>query len=372
MVRFTGFEILHLRLRLRSPFTTGYCSLREKDAVILRARTEDGHTGYGEAPVFGRPDYLPESVDTVIPVLSRHILPPLVERELGSVQELISTYAWVAGNGAAKTAVEQAFLDVRSQMTGVPLHRLWDGRRRHIEAGTSIGSATDLERTLHEIDAAIPYGYRRFKIKITPETAQSMLQAVRDRFAHVPLSADANGAYRVTDVDELVRLDRFGLLCIEQPLPPGDLLGHARVAGALSTPICLDESVERAEDAATIAHLRAASMVSIKPARAGGPSAALSLAAECRSQGLETWCGGMLETGIGRALCVHLSACEAFSLPAEISSTAQTFEQDVLKAPIEVADGRIDVPQSSGRGYEVDEDVLGRLVVGSTVVGRPG
>lgn len=363
-MRIVAADLLHLRLRLRRPFETSHGRITEKDTVLVRAYADDGSKGYGEAPAFQGPWYDDEYTHAVLAVLRRFILPSVLGRDLDGVGSLEACYGWIAGHHMAKAAVEAACWDLQAQADRVPLHTLWGGTARRIDVGISLGIESDVGALVDLIEESISRGYRRVKIKIRPGWDNDVVEAIRSRFPSLVLMADANSAYRAEDLTLLASLDEYGLLMLEQPFASDDLVQHAALQRRMDTPVCLDESIRSIGDVSTAIELDAARIINVKPARLGGYARARAVAVECAGRGIPVWCGGMLETGIGKAANIHLSSLSAFSLPGDTSGTDRYFEHDVLREPIVVdQNGCIDVPTGPGLGYEIDEPALQKLTI---------
>jgi O-succinylbenzoate synthase len=365
-LRITRVDLLHLRPRLRRPFETSFVRLEDKDTVLVRAFTDDGLIGYGEAPAMPVPYYNDECTDTVLLMLERFILPSVLGVEIPSIEALQACYAPIKGHHMAKTGIEGAYWHLRAQRENKPLWELWGGVRDRIEAGISIGTEATAEQVVAKVGVALDAGYRRIKVKIAPGRDVAVAQAIRANFPAISLMLDANSAYTLADSEHLSALDQFDLLMLEQPLAHDDIIDHARLQEQLSTPICLDESIHTRDDARKAIDIGATRIINIKPPRVGGFWEAKLLAEDCERRGVPVWCGGMLETGIGKAFNIHISTLRNFSLPGDTSGTDQYFEQDVLSEPIVVGpDSCIAVPATPGLGFEIDEGAIRTLTVAS-------
>jgi O-succinylbenzoate synthase len=268
----------------------------------------------------------------------------------------------------AKCAIEAALLDAELGATGLSLQSHLGGTRRRVAAGVSVGLFDTIAETLKTVDGYLADGYRRVKLKIEPGRDVDWVAAIREAYPQLPLQVDANGAYRAEDADQLERLDGLGLLLIEQPLPDDDLLGHAALAERLATPICLDEPLVSLDATRAALALRACSVVNLKAARVGGLLEAVRIHDHCVSAGVALWCGGMLESGIGRAASVALASLPGFTLPGDLSASGRFYERDLITEPFVLVDGRLDVPTGPGLGVVVDLDALDDLTVAPPVV----
>lgn len=361
-MKFTKFEIYHLQLRLKKPFETSFARFQDKDTVFVKAYTKDGLVGLGEAPALPFPFYNYECTDTVISMLSRFILPPLLNEEINSIDELEKSYSLVRGHNMAKTGIEAAFWHIKAQEEQKPLWQLWGGVRKEIEAGISLGVEQDVSGVLTKVEKALEAGYKRIKIKIKPGMDIKVAKAVREKFGDISLMLDANSAYTLADTDTLKKLDEYKLLMLEQPLGHDDIIDHADLQKELQTPVCLDESIHSLEDAQKAIRIGATKIINIKPPRVGGFWQSKLMAEYCESKNIPVWCGGMIETGWGKAFNVHISTLNNFSLAGDTSGTAQYFEEDVIEPDLIVdKNSMIQVPTTPGVGFEIKEKTFKKL-----------
>jgi len=352
-------------MRLRRPFVTPTGTLDAKDALLVRLTTEDGMVGYGESGALPTPDYSPEYSETAWDALTRFILPALVGQTYVDVADVAARWAWIRGHSFARVAAEAASWHILAQRRGLPLHALWGGVRSRVEVGAVLGIAPTTDALLADVARAFDAGFRRIKIKIRPGDDHAPIAAIRRHFGDITLMADANSTYTLADIETLRRLDAYGLLMIEQPLSAGDLLEHAQLQADLTTPICLDESIVTPDDLRLAIALRACRIVNIKPPRVGGFGVAMRMADAAQEAGLGVWCGGMFETGIGKAFNAHLCARAAFTLPADNPGSGGYYAHDLLVAddPIRVnADAHITLPDTPGLGWRIDEDAIARSI----------
>jgi O-succinylbenzoate synthase len=274
--------------------------------------------------------------------------------EIGHPREVLPALSRVRGHEMAKAALEMAVWELWARRDGVPLWRLLGGRGGEIAAGVSVGLQRDERGLLEKVEAEVAAGYRRVKVKIKPGKDVALVAAIRARFPGLPLMVDANSAYTLGDADRLRELDRFALTMIEQPLGWDDIVDHARLQAHLATPVCLDESIRSADDARRALALGACRVVNVKVGRVGGFSGALAVHDACRARSVPVWCGGMLESGIGRLANVHLQTLPGFTLPGDTSASARYFEEDLVDPPVVVsASGTIAVPEGPGIGHEI-------------------
>lgn len=362
--------VRHIRMRLRTPFVTALGVEHERDIIIVEAYS-DGVVGYGEAPVLARPVYNEETVATAWHVLNDFFAPAVLAAPLTHPQDVALRLTAFRGHAIAKAGMEGAAWDLWARLRGISLKEALGGVRDRVAAGVALGFADDVDALLRTVEMYVDQGYRRVKVKIEPGRDVDVLRFLRRRFPDVDLAVDANGSYRLSDADTLRSLDEFALSMVEQPLSWEDLLDHARLQRMMTTPICLDESVRAREHAAHALELGSCRMFNIKAARVGGLTEALFIHDLARKAGVPVWCGGMLETGIGRAHNVALASLPGFELPGDLSASDRYWAEDIVDPPFAVdADGYIAVPDGPGLGVAVDVERLVSLTV-RTEVHRP-
>jgi O-succinylbenzoate synthase len=352
-MRLERIELRRLSLPLRFPFETSFGRTTAKQFLLVSV-SADGVTGHAECVADVDPFYLPETNATAHHVLRDFLAPIALGLEIADPRELRPAFARVRGHEMAKAALEMAVWELLARRERQPLWRVLGGRPGTIAAGVSVGLQKDEAALVETVEREVAAGYRRVKIKIKPGRDLAPVEAVRRRFPELPLMVDANSAYTLDDADRLRALDRFGLMMIEQPLGWDDIVDHAALQRRLSTAICLDESIRGPEDARRALELGACRIVNCKMGRIGGFAAALELDALCRSRGAPLWCGGMLESGIGRLANVHLQTLAGFTLPGDTSASARYFEEDLVDPPVTVSpQGEIAVPDGPGIGHAI-------------------
>lgn len=357
-MRIEQVEIRHLELPLVHPFETSFGREEVRQTIVVAARG-GGLTGWGEAATSAGPWYEYETVETCWHVLRDFLGPQVVGQVVATPEDAARLMAPVRGHNVAKMGLEAALWDLLSQAREVPVSQMLGGVRERVAVGVSIGVQNSITALLDRIGEFWTQGYSRIKIKIRPGWDVDVVRQIRTGFPDVPLMVDANSAYRLSDAGHLGALDEFGLMMIEQPLAHDDLVDHAELQRRLSTPICLDESVPSLAAARSALALGSGRIINIKPGRVGGLTVASAIHDLCRSQQIAVWCGGMLETGIGRAHNVALASLPGFVLPGDISGSARYFHEDIVNPPFEVNDdGTMDVPSGVGIGVEVLEDRL--------------
>ncbi|GMU77441.1 MAG: o-succinylbenzoate synthase [Acidimicrobiia bacterium] len=368
-LRVHAIERRRVALPLVTPFRTSFGTQHDRDILLVRVETGAGE-GWGECVALTEPVYSAEYVDGAQQVLRDHLAPRVFAAgPLDGAGDLARVLAPVHGHPMAKAALELALLDAELRAVDVTLAARLGGIRERVACGVSIGMFP-LPELLDQVDGYLARGYRRVKLKIEPGFDIEPVRAVRERHPDLALQVDANTAYTVHDAARLAALDPFDLLLIEQPLPEDDLLGHAEVARRVRTPICLDESITSARVARQAIELGACSIVNIKAGRVGGYLEAVRVHDVCVARGIPVWCGGMLETGIGRAANVALAALPGFTLPGDTSASDRYYARDVLTTPFTLDGGCLTVPTGPGLGVTVDVAHVAELTTHLEVV-RP-
>lgn len=360
-MKLQGVEILHIAMPLVGAFRTSFGTEAVRETLLLRAVTDEAE-GWGECGASEAPLYSGEYTHGAADVLRRHLIPALAGVEDLDAHSVAPALSAFKENRLAKAVLETAILDADLKARGIPLSYALGAVRRSVPSGVSIGIADSIPELLDTVERHLADGYLRIKLKIEPGWDVEPVRAVRERFGDIMLQVDANAAYERSDIDDLLALDAFDLSLVEQPLPADDLLGHAMLARRLSAPICLDESILSARSAATAIELGACRIVNIKPARVGGYLEARRIHDVCAASGVPVWCGGMLETGIGRAANVALAALPGFTLPGDTSASERYFAED-LTEPFRLVNGHLEVPTGPGIGVSPDPDRLAAVTV---------
>ncbi|MFT3797571.1 o-succinylbenzoate synthase [Microbacterium sp.] len=364
-VNLEAVELRVLHLPLVAPFTTSFGTETVREVIVVRVRTADGD-GWGEIVTQHEPYYSSEYTQGAWDVAQRFLVPalmdagtfaPLFPEQVGTILEP------VIGHRMVKAGLELAVLDASLRTQGRPLGEYLGAVRDRVPSGVSVGIQRDPAALVEAVQGYLDQGYVRIKIKIKPGRDVADTAAVRDAFGEIPLQVDANSAYTLADADVLAALDRFDLLLIEQPLQEDDIVDHAALAARLRTPVCLDESIVSAKAARDALALRAASVINIKAGRVGGYLEAVRIHDLCRDAGVPVWCGGMLETGIGRAANAALAALPGFTLPGDVSAAGRFYRRDIVTDPIVLDDGHVRVPTGPGLGIEIDPVALDDVTV---------
>lgn len=367
-MKLDAFELRRIRMPLVGAFRTSFGVETERDILLVRALTPESE-GWGECVAMSEPLYSSEFVDGAQEVIRRFLLPMLFSAGEISASAVGPTLEPIKEHRMAKAAVETAVLDAELRARGESLAAHLGAVREAVDCGVSVGIAPSIAELCDQVEAYLAQGYRRVKLKIEPGWDTEPVRAVRERFPDTLLQVDANTAYTLADAAHLARLDPFDLLLIEQPLPEDRVRDHAELAKVVRTPICLDESITSAAAAADAIAIGACRIVNIKPGRMGGYLEARRAHDVCASLGVPVWCGGMLESGIGRAANVALAALPNFTLPGDTSASDRYFERDVTP-PFVLADGRLAVPSGPGLGVSPIPEVLDELTTHTELV-RP-
>jgi o-succinylbenzoate synthase len=358
-----AITIREIQMPLVHFFETSFGRTYSRRILLLTVHC-DGVDGWAECVAGEAPLFSSEWAETAWPTIKHHLAPAVLGCTLASAEESAALMAKIRGHYMAKAAVENALWDAEARGKDQPLWKLLGGTRREIACGVSIGIQESIEKLLEKIETELAAGYRRIKVKVKPGWDLTVLERIRARWPDIVLSCDANSAYTLDEVEHLRKFDQFNLLMIEQPLWHDDIYYHARLQHQLSTAICLDESIRQARDAAFAVDVGACRIVNIKVGRVGGFTQAKKVHDVCRAGGIPVWCGGMLESGIGRAHNVALSTLENFRLPGDVSASKRYWNEDIIEPEVEVTpEGTIVIRDEPGTGYRVREDLIERLTV---------
>ena len=367
MIKLRSIELTEINLPLVHFFETSFGRTYERRIILVRVEDHDGAEGWGEVTCGESPGYSDEWTDSAWVTVEKILAPMVVGREFASAADVWNAMAWARGHRMSKAGIETACWDLEAKKLGVPLWRHLGGTKNQIECGVSIGIQNSVEELFEKIDTELAAGYRRIKIKISPKWDYDVVKAVRAKFGDIQLMADANSAYTLRDVDLFKRMDDFGLMMFEQPLAYDDMLDHAKLQREIKTPICLDESIKSADDARKAIELGACKIVNVKLGRVGGHMQAKLLEQTCRDSNIPIWCGGMLESGIGRAHNIAMSTLAGFTLPGDVSASKRYWHEDIITPAVEVTpNGTIIAPEKPGIGFEVCRDRIERATARAT------
>lgn len=362
-MRIDGIVLRELHLPLVRPFETSFGVTKDRRILLAEIRSE-GLTGWGECTAGERPFFSAETTDTAWQILVHELGPMLAGETPEHGGDCPRIFKRVRGNRMAKAALENAIWDLEAQREGLSISTLLGGVRETIQCGVSLGIQSSIPELMAIIERELAAGYHRIKLKCKPGWDIEVFEKVRSRWPGIMLSCDANSAYKLRDIDHLVSFDQFDLLMIEQPLWHDDFYYHSMLQRQLNTPICLDESIRNRRDALAAIEMESCKIINIKLGRVGGFSEAIAVHNAAQERGIPVWCGGMLESGIGRSHNIALSSLQNFTLPGDVSASARYWKEDIIEPEVTVSsEGEIAIPDAPGRGYEVRYDLIEKLTV---------
>ena len=362
-MKIEAITLREIQMPLVHFFETSFGRVTSRRILLVSVHTE-GINGWAECVAGENPFYSAEWIESAWPTIRTYLAPALIGKNIGQPRECPALMAQVRGHRMAKAALENAVWDAYASQQNQPLWKLLGGTRQDLPCGVSIGIQDSLEQLLGLIETELAAGYRRIKLKVKPGWDLKILEKVRSRWPDILLSCDANSAYRLSDIEHLRKFDQFNLLMIEQPLWNDDIYFHSRLQKQIRTRICLDESIENSRDAEAALELGACEIVNIKVGRVGGFTEAKSVHDVCQSHNVPVWCGGMLESGVGRVHNIALSTLPNFQLPGDVSASKRYWHEDIIDPEVEVSeDGFIAVKNEPGTGYRVKEDLIDKLTV---------
>ncbi len=365
----SSVEVREIRLPLIHFFETSFGRTTERRIILIRVRDNDGAEGWGECTAGEGPFYSEEWIEGAWATINSFLAPMIVGKDLQTAAGASDLMRAVRGNRMAKAGLETACWDLEAKTLGVPLWKHIGGVRKEIRCGVSIGIQDSPEILLEKIEKEVKAGYQRIKIKIKPGWDVKIVEQVRAQFPEIPLMGDANSAYSLRDVRLFKELDQYNLMMVEQPLAHDDIFDHAQLQKEIDTPICLDESIRTRQDAAHAISLGACRIVNLKLGRVGGHWHAKQVERVCRENNVPVWCGGMLESGIGRAHNIAMATLEGFSLPGDVSASSRYWEEDIIDPAVTVSrSGTIESPMAPGIGFDVNLQRIEKLTVQSTVI----
>jgi len=362
-MKIEAITLREIQMPLVHFFETSFGRIHSRRILLLTTHC-GGVDGWGECVAGEDPFYSSEWTESAWLTIAHHLAPAIVGRNLDSARECPGLLSRVRGHRMAKAAIENALWDAEAKQKGLPLWKLLGGTRSEIVCGVSIGIQDSVDQLLDKIQNELAAGYRRIKVKVKPGWDVNVLEKIRSRWSDITLSCDANSAYRLDQVEHLRSFDQFNLLMIEQPLWDDDIYYHARLQKELRTAICLDESIVNARAAAVALDTSACRIINIKVGRVGGFSEARKIHDICQAQKIPVWCGGMLESGIGRSHNIALSTLENFTLPGDVSASKRYWKEDIIDPEVEVSpEGTIKIADQPGTGYRVREELIEKLTV---------
>lgn len=362
-MKIESIELREIRMRLKEPFETSF-GISQDRRILLVEVVADGVSGWGEVTAGESPAYNPETTETAWHIISDFLAPAVVGQGVKTAAAFPALAAHIRGHEMAKSALENALWDAEAKLKQVPLSKLVGGTLSEIACGVSLGIRESPAALVKKVEEEVRCGYQRIKLKIKPGKDHAFVRAVREEFPKIRLSVDANSAYTLDDAGHLKKLDDFHLLMIEQPLYWDDIYAHSKLQSQIETAICLDECINNARHARAAMELKACRIVNVKLGRVGGHSEARRVEQACRENGVPVWCGGMLESGVGRAHNIAMSTLAGFTLPGDVSASKRYWQEDIIEPEVTVsANGTIAVPKGPGIGFEVKRNLIERLTV---------
>lgn len=346
----------HVKMQLLHPFTTSLGTDYDKDFILVEMKSKNGISGWAESVAALDPLYKEETLKTNWHIMEDFLIPLLYQEPIKHPDEVSERFKHIRGNYMAKSALEGAVWDLYAKEQGITLAKAIGGQKEKIEVGISIGIQESVDQLLGLIETYLGQGYKRMKVKIQPGWDVDVIAQVRRRYPDIPLMADANSAYSLKDMDRLAALDEFNLTMIEQPLAHDDIIDHAQLQARLKTPICLDESIHSAEDVRKAIRLGSCKVINIKIGRVGGLTEAKKIHDLCLAHQIPVWCGGMLESGVGRAHNVAIATLPNFILPGDTAASSRYWREDIIDPEVVVDNGMITVPNAPGIGYEPNRE----------------
>ena len=368
-MKITSVELRQISLPLIYPFETSFGVTTERQIILVRVEDDQGGEGWGECVAGEGPFYSYEWVETAWPTLKTYLAPFVIGKQFGTADEIWDLMRTCRGHRMAKAAIENAVWDLEARTLGLPLWKHLGGVHAEISCGVSIGIQSSPAVLMEKIEKELAAGYQRIKIKIKPGWDLKIIEQVRERFPDILLMGDANSAYTLADVPLFQELDQFDLMMIEQPLAHDDLFDHAELQKQIKTPVCLDESIRSSADAKHAIELGAGRIINVKLGRVGGHAQAKQVEQICRENNIPVWCGGMLESGIGRAHNIAMATLAGFTLPGDVSASARYWDEDIIEPPVMVsAQGAIAAPNGPGIGFEINRARVDKLTVRSETI----
>lgn len=356
-MKIAEYELRTIHLPLVRPFRTSFGTQTEREVLMVKVITSDGFIGWAECVAMSAPLYSPEYVAGCLETMREFLIPALHKVEEFNAEDIATILKPFLGAQMAKAALETAILDAQLRKDGISLAKYLGATKTKVECGVSVGIASSIGDLIEEVSSYVNAGYRRIKLKIEPGWDIEPVKEVRKLWPDMRLQVDANQAYSRNDGAHLAKLDPYDLLLIEQPLDEHDIIGHAELSKVIKTPICLDESITSLGSAEDALALKATTIINIKPGRVGGYLESVKIHNLCVEKSIPVWCGGMLETGIGRAANLALAALPGFTLPGDTSASSRYFKRDIT-TPFEMKDGYLDVPNTAGIGVTPDMEFL--------------
>ena len=359
-----SIELIEIKMPLVHFFETSFGRTYERRIILARVQDTDGNEGWGECTAGESPSYCEEWTESCWQVLEKILAPRVLNKEIETANDVWDIMKPIRGNRMAKAAIETAVWDLEAKKQGVPLWKHLGGVNQEISCGVSIGIQDSVEQLLEKIQTELDAGYQRIKIKIAPHWDYEIIKKVRETFSDILLMGDANSAYTLADINKLKSLDEFNLMMLEQPLPYDDIIDHAKLQAQIKTPICLDEPIRSPDDARKAIELKSGKIINLKNGRVGGHNQSKQIEKICRENNVPVWCGGMLESGIGRAHNIAISTLAGYTMPGDVSASKRYWAEDIIEPAVEISkSGTITAPEKIGIGFKVKRDRIDNLTV---------
>jgi len=356
-----------VNMRMKHPFTTSFGTQQDRSFIIVEAINDKDVSGWGECVSTGSPLYIEEFTDSAWLMLKDHLIPLVLNKEITHPDELQETFQVFKRNNLAKSAIEGAIWDLYAKEQNKSLAECLGGVHNTIEVGVSLGIEENTDDLLRSIKEKVQEGYKRIKVKIRPGKDLDVLETIRDTFPDIPLMVDANSAYSLEDIDIFKKMEKYHLMMIEQPLAAGDLIDHAKLQKEIDTPICLDESIHSLENVRQAIEIGSCKIINLKVGRVGGLTESKKIHDLCKQHDIPLWCGGMLESGVGRAHNIAVTSLANFTLPGDTASSSKYWNKDIIEPEVIVQDGKLDVPKGAGIGYDINREELDKHTVENLV-----
>jgi len=368
-MKINTIELTEIDLPLVHFFETSFGRTYERRIILVRVEDTDGAEGWGEITCGESPGYSDEWTDSAWVTAEKILAPMVVGKEVENAAGVWGLMKWARGHRMAKAGIETACWDLEAKKLGVPLWRHLGGVNQTIECGVSIGIQDSPQQLLEKIRVELDAGYKRIKIKISPKWDYEVIKAVRKEFGDILLMGDANSAYTLDDIDKLKSLDEFDLMMLEQPLGYDDIVDHAKLQAQIKTPICLDEPIRSPDDARKAIELKSGKIINLKNGRVGGHTQSKTVEKICREASIPIWCGGMLESGIGRAHNIAISTLKGYTMPGDVSASKRYWHEDIIEPAVEVSPhGTIVAPDGVGIGFAIDRRGISDVASRGTVI----
>ena len=362
-------ELIEIRMPLVHFFETSFGRTYERRIILTRVEDDSGNEGWGECTCGETPSYCEEWTDAAWVTLEKILVPMVLGKEIETACEVWNLMKRVRGNRMAKAAIETAVWDLEAKKLNVPLWKHLGGVNQEIACGVSIGIQDSIEQLFEKIQTELNAGYQRIKIKIAPHWDFEVIRKVREKFGLILLMGDANSAYSMGNIELFRRMDEFNLMMFEQPLAHDDIFDHAKLQKEIRTPVCLDESIHSPEDARKAIESNACKIINVKLGRVGGHFQAKQVEEICRENDVPVWCGGMLESGIGRAHNIAMSTLAGFTLPGDVSASKRYWQEDIIEPEVSVRkNGTIVASEKAGIGFDVKHERIDKITVRKNII----